>query len=145
MSYQVPDDPLKYVNWFHMGDGSCAQLPQKLLHGSMPLCQHWKRGDQVKGKMLPRGTVIALFNSNGDYLGTRNFAKKHDVRGIAHTALYVGQDANGIDVVYQWTAGKRIVRRTYAFGGPTYEHNGDNYYVVEPKKDHSFKEAVPTK
>jgi len=81
--------------------------------------------------MLTPGTVIAVFNSNGDYAGSQ-FATH--VHGLAHTALYVKQSAAGIEVVHQWQGCGSIRKSLISFGGgPHLTNNADNYYVVEPK------------
>jgi hypothetical protein len=118
--------------------GECAALAQGLGKG-VPQVRYWSRGAQVKGQLgLIPGTVIAIFNSNGDYLGQKNHPHKH---GTAHTALYLGQDTQGIWVVHQDTGHPHIKRTFIRFGGRsavsregnTPEDDADNYHVVELK------------
>src|SRR5260370_19453065 len=73
----------------------CAAIAQTL-HPGVPRVAHWTKGAKVKGNgHLRAGTVIAIFNSNGDYAGSSYHAVGHKVDGhwvtygIAHTALYV--------------------------------------------------------
>ncbi|ELY6337408.1 BPSL0067 family protein, partial [Cronobacter sakazakii] len=60
--------------------------------------------------------------------------------GRSHAAIYLGQDANGIQVLDQWIkhdgAGMSIPRPVsqltiYFRHAPRAENNRDNYYVVE--------------
>ena len=123
----VVHHPVQYRGRDKKGTGHCAALPQALLPGCPHTC-HWKQGVQVKMKKdLPPGTVIATFNSNGDYHYVEH---EH----LAHTALYVGQDAEGITVVHQHKKLKTIELHKYRFGDRTNAvQNADNYYVVEQK------------
>jgi len=48
----------------------CAAIAQSL-DPTVPQVALWKRGEQVRGNArVQRGTVIAIFNSNGDYAGS---------------------------------------------------------------------------
>jgi hypothetical protein len=89
-------------------------------------------------------TLIAIFDSNGRYIGTSKHSHSH---GVAHTALYVGQSAIGIEIVHQFKSAScpnikdTLVRfdesriASYRSGvspnGGTFEDVGENYYVVE--------------
>jgi hypothetical protein len=98
----------------------------------------------VKGRHLVTGTVIAIFNSNGDYQGSK-FAQ--NVHGKAHTALYFRQSAEGIEVVHQYAGcglikgalirfggGRQVGHRSgVSASGGTLEDDANNYYVVEAK------------
>ena len=78
-------------------------------------------------KGLTPGTVIATFNSNGDY----HFVKHEH---LAHTALYVSHDTTGIVVVHQHSQIPTIQRHKYSVGQQAnYVQSADNYYVVEIK------------
>ena len=105
----------------------------------------WRRGAQVKGNFSLRpGTVIAIFDSNGRYIGT---TKHNHSPGLAHTALYVRQSQVGIEIVHQWKSPTcpKIKGALVRFGGQsvpghksgvsgsggTREDDADNYYVVE--------------
>lgn len=136
MSYLVPN-PLSYVghppkfNKHHKAE--CAFLAQSLT--AMPLAAHWKPGTKVKGNhSIPRGTVIAMF-INGVY---------QNKSGLAHTALYVGQSKDGIEVVHQYNTIPHIKGCLIRFGGGLLaghtsgvsrnhplENDANNYYVVE--------------
>ena len=126
----VVHHPLQHVGKQPVGSQQCAVLPQIIL-GSMPTVPHWKKGAPVKGNILTPGTVIAVFNSNGDYAGSQ-FAT--NVHGRAHTALYVKQTNLGIEVVHQWFGCGTIRKSTIHFGGgANLAANADNYFVVERK------------
>jgi hypothetical protein len=143
MSWVIPN-PLQYVGQAPKGDGQCAVLAQVLGRGRVPLVALWRRGARVRGMFLPRGTVIAIFNSNGDYQGSK-FAVH--VSGFAHAALYVGQSSEGIEVVHQFHGCGHIRGALIRFGDPkldghksgvhalggTLEDDGNNYFVVEHK------------
>jgi hypothetical protein len=54
-----------------------------------PRSAEWRPGVPVQGNTNIRpGTAIATFDDNGHYTG--------------HAAIYLGQDANGIQVIDQW-------------------------------------------
>jgi hypothetical protein len=119
--------------------GECAAIAQCLVPGLGNIyAAHWRRGAKVQGsRSLQPGTVIAIFDSNGRYIGT----KRHShVGGVAHTALYVRQSDVGIEIVHQFKSAScpnirgALVRfdgkRTPGLhSGP--EDDAKNYYVVE--------------
>ena len=118
----VVRDPVQYVGHAPKGSGQCAALPM-VLNPSIPKhVAHWKRGARVRGNLtLPPGTVIALFNTNLDYPGSRFWRTDdpvtHKPFGIAHTALYMGQTSDGIEVVHQNQTPNKITRSFIFFGG----------------------------
>ena len=82
------------------------------------------------------GTAIATFDADGRY--------GNHTDGRSHAAIYLGQDASGIQVLDQWVgrnrdsqgrlvvAPKPVSERTIKFlKTPRIETNGDNYYVVD--------------
>ena len=88
----------------------------------------------VQGNIgLKPGTAIATFDGSGRYGNHTN--------GTSHAAIYLGQDANGIEVIDQWNIRQhhQIVgrhqpqRRRLRFGNPQAEpvNQGSRYYVVE--------------
>ncbi|WP_233460587.1 BPSL0067 family protein [Citrobacter farmeri] len=61
----------------------------------MPVTRNWRRGVLVKGNMsIVPGTAIATFDDNKRHGNHSN--------GRSHTAIYLSQDANGIQV---WISG----------------------------------------
>ncbi|ELY2641294.1 BPSL0067 family protein [Cronobacter sakazakii] len=114
-----------------VGNGQCVAFAQRA--ANMPHTVVWRRGALVKGnKNIVPGTVIATFDGNNHY--------GNHTDGRSHAAIYLGQDANGIQVLDQWIkhdgAGMSIPhpvsqRTIYFRHAPRAENNGDNYYVVE--------------
>jgi hypothetical protein len=78
MPFVYPHNPLTLVGKPTVGDGAykgeCAAIAQFLVPGlGNAHVAHWKRGAKVEGNSrLPPGTVIAIFDSNGRYIGTKN-------------------------------------------------------------------------
>lgn len=124
----------------------------------------------VKGNPLPPGTVIAIFDRNGVYVGQEHHSH---AGGIAHTALYVRQSIEGIEVIHQFKRGgqPQPIQRTFIrFGGgkairacsPGWadqgiddksgvsgtstqpEDDADNYYVVELRPHHQSLSSATT-
>ena len=125
----VVHHPMQYVNKSKRSTGHCATLPQDILGPvRCPQTCHWKRGARVKTtRGLTPGTVIATFDSNGDY----HYVK---YQHLAHTALYVGHDEHGIMVVHQYLEAPSILKHKYLVGPqPNHVLSADNYYVVELK------------
>ena len=79
----------------------------------------WRKGPPVKGRnTLAKGTAIATFDANNRYLG--------------HAAIYVSQNAGGLQVWDQWV-GHPVAPRNVSFRGGKGNHvnDGDQYYVIE--------------
>lgn len=144
----VYPNPLMLVGKATVGDGAykgeCAAIAQFLVPGlGSAHVALWKRGAKVQGNCnLLSGTVIAIFDTNGRYIGTR--LHNHS-GGLAHTALYVRQNPVGIEVVHQFTSSPVIKGALIRFhgsvqaghksgvstSGGTPEDAAENYYVVE--------------
>jgi hypothetical protein len=107
--------------------GSCASLVMYFTR--VGVAALWKEGDHVRdNKTIKRGTAIATF-VDGKYPNN-----EHD----NHAALYVSQDAGGIQVLDQWSSKKTITTRTMSFQGKakdgTYidpSNNGDAMSIIE--------------
>lgn len=133
MAY-IASTPSAYVGK-SVGNGQCVAYTQKA--ANMPRTVAWKRGALVKGNTaIAPGTAVATFDANGRY--------GNHTDGSSHAAIYLGQDASGIQVLDQWMtykklpSGERVAtphyvsKRTIRFHkAPRAENNGDNYYVVE--------------
>ena len=149
MPFVYPNNPLHLVGKPTVGDGifkgECAAIAQFLIPGlGNAHVSQWRRGAKVKGHLsLRQGTAIALFDSNGRYVGTTRHNHSY---GIAHTALYVRQSAVGIEIVHQFKSCHHIKGALVRFGGKnkpghtsgvsrtgygTPEDDAENYYVVE--------------
>ena len=149
MPFAYPTNPLALLGKPTVGSGiykgECAAIAQFLVPGlGNAHVAHWRRGAKVKGMLTLRpGTVIAIFDSNGRYIGTQHHSY---LGGVAHTALYVRQSNEGIEVVHQIKSSDRIKGTLIRFGGHkthgynsgvlpfrtgTPEDYAENYYVVE--------------
>jgi hypothetical protein len=176
MPYISPDSPLSLLHNIKKGNGECAGIAQSYVpgliprpDGSGPHASDWIRGAKVRGRSIQAGTVIAIFDSNGVYVGQKHHAHKS---GIAHVALYVQQSAEGIEVVHQHAKTDRIKGTLIRFGGGwlgdvctneradgyhksgvsgknisrqgiTLEDDADNYYVVELRPAAASKKPKP--
>ena len=147
MPFVYPKVPQNLVGAPTAGEGEykgeCAALAQFLVPGlGNAHVSKWRRGAKVKGNLSLRpGTVIAIFDSNGCYIGT----KKHVHSHLAHTALYLRQSAVGIEIVHQFKSCPYIKGALVRFDGKTLpgfhsgvstlggtpEDDAENYYVVE--------------
>lgn len=95
----------------HQACASGAQcLAGTIINGKYydaPNTEDWFAGEGVKGnKKLEAGTMIATFDKNGKYKPSTH----------QHTLIYVGQDANGVYVLDQFS-GKTMAVSYYGFGG----------------------------
>ena len=124
MAYVAPS-PETYQGQV-VGTGQCVAFVEKA--SGAHLTSGWRRGTTVKGNaaQIQKGTAIATFDSNGTY--------GNHTDGTSHAAIYVGQDANGIQVWDQWT-GQPVHQRTVRFqgGAPGVKpvNDGDAFYVID--------------
>ena len=131
MAY-VAAHPLAFENT-SVGSGQCVPLVQQAT--GAPLTRAWRPGPPVKGSTdLAPGTAIATFDVDGRY--------SNHVNHTSHDAIYLGQDAQGIQVLDQWVRPdhtKRLATRRTIYwqnSNPTTKHpvksdNGDLFNVVE--------------
>ncbi len=113
-----------------VGSGQCVPLVEAAT--GAPSDATWLKGEQVKAATdIAAGTAIATFDDNGRYGNHTN--------GSSHAAIYMGQTADGIEVIDQWSHtenGKKKVqmahRRLIRFkGGVGHKSDdGDAFYVV---------------
>ena len=103
-----------------IGTGQCVALVQAWAHA--PSTATWHQGIKVKGNdhLIAKGTVIATF-VDGHY-------PNHSHGN--HAAIYLGQDASGIQVIDQWS-GQGSHRRTIRWNGHGGSNDGDAFSVVE--------------
>lgn len=124
----VAANPEQWIGRDSVGSGECVDLV-KAAAGTPPT-KFWKPGRLVMGdQTIPRGAIIATFDANGRYLG--------------HAAIYLGQDAGGIQVVDQWnnvdtttrlvTGKKKPGYRQIEFNQPLKAmiNRGESYHVVD--------------
>ena len=115
MKVEAPDDK---------GVTQCVLFPQREL--KLPPTKLWKEGKKiVRGdNSIPRGTVIATF-VDGKYskLGPAN----------QHTAIYLGQNEEGIQVLNQHRATGKVVVQTIPWKPRSkgLSNDGNAYSVVE--------------
>ena len=105
-----------------VGSGECVALVQ-VANSAVGLTRTWAQGSQVQGNSeLRPGTTIATFDGNGRYANLRD--------GSSHAAIYLGQNAEGIQVLDQW-AGSPAAYRTIRWSSTTGAANtGSRFYVV---------------
>jgi hypothetical protein len=103
-----------------VGDGQCVAFVKEA--SGAPQTALWRRGADVKGADIPKGTAIATFD-NDKYLSLPHGN---------HAAIYVDQNAEGLIVWDQWV-GHPVSQRTIHFkGGEGYPSNdGDAFSVIE--------------
>jgi hypothetical protein len=102
-----------------VGSGECVALVQAT--SDVGLTSTWTQGDVVQGNTnLAAGTVIATFGSDGTYTNTY---------GESHAAIYLGQDATGIQVEDQW-ANHAATQRTIPWTTSNSYESGSKFYVV---------------
>jgi hypothetical protein len=106
-----------------VGTGQCVAFVEKA--SGAPLTATWNRGVKVKGATIAKGTAIATFDATGKY--------GNHTDGTSHAAIYIGQDAVGVQVWDQWL-GQPVHERTIRFqGGAPGVHpvnDGDAFYVI---------------
>jgi hypothetical protein len=88
-----------------------------------PLTKLWTKGTLVKGNAtLERGTAIATFDDDGTY--------GNHIDGRSHAAIYLSQNASGLEVFDQWV-GQPVHQRLIRFGGHPAVNDGNMFYVIE--------------
>jgi len=132
MSY-IATNPKRLLDT-SVGNGQCVAYVQAAAMTGQT--RRWSRGELVQGAKLAIGTAIATFDDNGKYIS--------DTHGQSHAAIYMGQDAVGIQVLDQWvskTKDKKGVislivtpvhpRTIYFRNAKAAVDDGRNYYVIE--------------
>lgn len=104
-----------------VGTGQCVALVQAA-DSSVGLTATWSQGSQVQGNTsLVPGTAIATFNGAGKYANATD--------GSSHAAIYLGQNAEGMQVQDQWLGHAASVR-TIAWNGNNQANSGSAFYVI---------------
>lgn len=76
-----------------VGTGQCVALLEQVAR--TPNTHHWHRSKRVRGNLdIAPGTAIATFDPGGSH--------GNHVDGGSRAAIYLGQDAHGIQVIDQW-------------------------------------------
>jgi hypothetical protein len=106
-----------------IGTGQCVALVRATnpAIGSTGL---WVRGEPVHGNASLRpGTAIATFAPSGHYANATD--------GSSHSAIYLGQTADGVQVLDQWTGSPAAVRTIpWSNPGAVAANTGCAFYVV---------------
>ncbi len=105
------------------GTGQCVALVQATTPG-LGTTASWVRGDKVQGNTaLVPGTAIATFSSSGHYANATD--------GSSHSAIYLSQNADGMQVLDQWN-GKAASVRTIPWNshGGAAANTGSAFHVV---------------
>lgn len=120
MSY-VASSPEQYAGTV-VGDGQCVAFVRAA--SGAPATSAWSQGAQVRGASIVQGTVIATFDADGTY--------GNHTDGTSHAAIYISQDATGLQVWDQWV-GQSVHQRPIFFRGGSGRpvNDGDAFYVVE--------------
>lgn len=104
-----------------VGSGQCVALVQAA-DSSVGLTATWAQGSAVQGNTaLAPGTAIATFNGSGKYANATD--------GSSHAAIYLGQNAEGMQVQDQWLGHAASVR-TIAWNGSNQASSGSAFYVI---------------
>lgn len=107
MSYQMTVDEksvfqkAQFVN--KLGHTECVEFVRQT--SEAPQTTLWTKGDNVmeaRVGSIRRGTIIATFDDRGRY--------PTDGKG-RHAAVYLSHTAHGIEVLDQWNAQGRVLRR----------------------------------
>ena len=105
-----------------VGTGQCVALVQAA-DPNVGLTKTWTQGDAVQGNTsIQPGTAIATFDGSGHYANATD--------GSSHAAIYLGQNAQGIQVEDQWL-GQPAHTRTIAWNSTNGAANtGTAFHVV---------------
>lgn len=105
-----------------VGSGQCVALVQAA-DPNVGLTRTWTQGAQVMGNTeLKPGTAIATFDGSGRYANATD--------GSSHAAIYLGQNAQGIQVQDQWAGQPSQVRTIRWNSGGTASNTGSAFHVV---------------
>ena len=127
----IATNPDSYAGIHSVGSGECVALVEKAT--GAPHASAWTRGALVKGNTaIKPGTAIATFDAAGKYANHRHGN---------HAAIYLGQDASGIQVIDQWNATDPVThkrkphppsKRTISFNDKKgAQDNGNKFSVIE--------------
>jgi hypothetical protein len=108
----------------HVGSGHCVALADAVSPGIGPTA-NWACGAAVKGNTgLRPGTVIATFDKSGSYSNATD--------GSSHAAIYLGQNAEGMQVLDQWQGSPAAIRTIrWTNPGGAAANTGSAFHVVK--------------
>lgn len=127
MPYVCSKELVAFLAGNVVGDGQCVALVKNC--AGAPETTKWKQGAPVRGNLsIQAGTAIATF-VDGKY---------PNLRHGNHAAIYISQDAKGIQVYDQWLGNKQkpIHIRTLRWGGDPNDpenvsNDGNHFSVIE--------------
>ncbi|HSR76407.1 MAG TPA: BPSL0067 family protein [Xanthobacteraceae bacterium] len=104
-------------------NGHCVRFVQ--IHANMPHTSAWRRGPQVRGSEVARGTVIATFGGTPPRYQNRT-------DGSSHAAVFSSELPHGLSVWDQWR-GQPVHNRVIRFRGGQGRavNDGDAFFTVE--------------
>jgi hypothetical protein len=114
----------KFVN--DKGNTECVEFVRQA--AGAPKSTEWRKGvrvGQAKAGEIPRGSVIATFDSNDRY--------PTDTLG-RHAAIYLAHDEQRILVLDQWNAQGQVLQRPIWFNRPKgtkRSNDADTFYLVK--------------
>ncbi len=106
-----------------VGSGQCVALVQAA-RPEYGRTSGWMRGEKVQGNAsIAPGTPIATFSRDGRYTNATD--------GSSHAALYLGQTAQGVQVLDQWRGSAAAVRTIpWTNPGGHAANTGSAFHVV---------------
>ena len=115
----IAKDPHRHLGQV-IDTGHCVRFVQ--VAAGVPHTSRWRPGIRVRGATVAPGTVIATFRA-GRYT--------NDVTGDSHAAIYLGQTAEGLQVLDQWV-GQPVAERLIRFRGGSGKqvNDGDAFWTV---------------
>ncbi len=125
MPYVCAKEHVAFLKGNFIGDGGCVALVKHCT--GAPETAKWKQGASVRGNLsIPTGTAIATF-IDGKYPNQRHGN---------HAAIYISQNAEGIQVYDQWAEiryklGVHIRTIRWVSSGEDPSDDGDYFYVIE--------------
>lgn len=107
-----------------VGSGQCVALVRAALPALGP-SSTWAAGGPVQGNTaLQPGTPIATFDPSNRYANATD--------GSSHAAIYLGQDAHGLQVLDQWAGSSAAVRTIpWTNSGAAPANTGAAFRVVQ--------------
>lgn len=107
------------------GNAECVEFVRQTT--GAPATGNWRQGKKVSEAVpgeIRRGTAIATFDSNGRY--------PKDALG-RHAAIYISHNQQGILVLDQWNAKRRVSRRIIRYDSASKSRSNDanTFYIIE--------------
>jgi hypothetical protein len=119
----------KYTGQYWGQNQECASLT-KYFDPSLGAASTWRKGEQVQGNAsIQPGTPIATFNF-GDAYGPSD--SPGGASGVSHTGIYLGQNAEGVQILDQWNGSGGASAHTipwHSWNGNAAEA-GNRYYTI---------------